>query len=253
MVPSVTFDSDIVFNRSETWCGGTPSGCTWTDVTHTYSIGQTAMHEFGHYLGLNHEDDNIATMNDGYPGGGDMAQTHFRINEDDYAGLVDRKATANAGTGNNLMLSRFSYWSVKAFERWDNEEPEGESDDTKTWDRSDDDWFPAGDASHPGKILAVFEGTSGTLSGVDVEWRVRQLSDPTCFDSNGWTEYTVGHRSFDVSVNVPYSIGPDDWDLWGVPTGTYILCAKIDPYSEFTETWEGDNVVFSEAYVLVRI
>lgn len=248
-IPSATFDTDIVFNTRYTFCASSPSSCT-NAISSPYSIGQTAMHEFGHYLGLGHEDDNIATMNTEYPAGGDIGGARYRINEDDYAGLVDRKG--DSSTGKNLMLSRFSYSNDQAYERWDTVTDPGEGQDgQKTWDRSDDDWFPGTDAGHPGHLLAIFEGTSGTLSGVDVEWRLIPSDQSVCFDGAG--EYTIGHRSVDLGVNTPYSIGPDDWDLPAtVPLGFYILCAKIDPGSEFTETSEGDNLIYSEVVVEVK-
>jgi len=95
-------DRDIVFRRSANfaWCTDSVTDCP----AGTISIGQVSAHEFGHRIGFNHENDTIALMNSSYPGGGDLGRdNNYRINEDDFVGLKDRKTGTSTGT--NLLLT----------------------------------------------------------------------------------------------------------------------------------------------------
>lgn len=230
-------DTDIIFNSSYSWCTERPTNCD-TGV----SIGQTAAHEFGHRIGFQHEDDNVALMNYSYPNGGDLGGAKFRINEDDYVGLVDHKT--DSSTGLDLLLNRFGFDAGSSdpddshsWEVWD--------DDAGTYifDKSDDD-FPGVD---PAPIQAIIEGTS-TASPV-IEWRLS--ADSACFSG---TEYAIGTRTPTIGSNVPYEVGPTAWNMTGsAPNGNYYLCARIDSNTAITETSETDNTVRSDnAMVTVR-
>lgn len=220
---------DIIFNSSISWCTSRDSVCTSGT-----SIGQVAIHEMGHWIGFNHEDDNIATMNHVDPHGGDLGDTDWRVNEDDYVGLVAHRS--DSSTGNNLMVSRYDYdGSGSSHEVWDS------SEGTWRFDRSSDTWT----YDTPDDILAVMEGTSSSLSpGMD--WRLS--ANTTC--STG--DYLIGTRSPSLSSNTPYQVGPNAWNLADtVATGNYYLCVLIDPGTSISETSETDNSVVSEIQVEV--
>lgn len=220
---------DIIFNSSVTWCTSRDSACTSGE-----SIGQAALHEMGHWIGFGEEDDNIATMNGVYPAGGDLGDTDWRVNEDDYVGLVAHRS--DSSTGNNLMVARYNYdGGGNSHEVWD------VSEGTWTFDRSSDSWS----TDSPDDIFAVMEGTSSSLSpGMD--WRLS--SNTTC--STG--DYLIGTRTPSLSSNTPYLVGPNAWSLADtVATGDYYLCVIIDPGTSISETSEADNSVVSEIQVEV--
>jgi hypothetical protein len=62
-------EADVVFNENEDWWNG-----QWfynlEDENHHPNLRMVALHEFGHVLGLRHENDVMATMNTTYPCGG---------------------------------------------------------------------------------------------------------------------------------------------------------------------------------------
>jgi len=223
-------DSDITFRGSVTWSTGAPSEIT----TGNPSIGQTAEHEFGHVLGLDHEYDNISVMNPDHPFGGDIAGQHFRLDEDSYVGLTNQKPDSN--TGDNLMLSVFQWDAgppIDFYEGW-----------TSNWvyDKSLAAWV--GQAGEPEQIQAIIDGTD-TLHPL-IEWRV---ATNTCFDGVG-TEYTVGTRTPGISSNLPYVVGPNSWDFSSVPVGnTYHLCAMINSDYSLSELSYVDDVIQSDALV----
>jgi len=180
-------------------------------------------------------------MNSEYPSGGDLGGIKYRIHEDDYAGIADHKS--DSSTGKTLMLSKFNF-SVsenEAVEKWTA---------ARTFDKSDDDWFPTAAAGGgPANLLAVIEGT-GSASPL-IEWRVVDPSQSLCFDGVG-TEYTVGSTTPTISAGLPLSVQPNDWNFANVPAGTYELCAKIDANDAITEPSEAAHRVRSEGQITVR-
>lgn len=101
-------ESDIVFNESTVWSTSLPGALpTYSGATSEVSIGQTAVHEFGHVVGFDHENDVLAVMNGFYPAGGDISATKYRIHEDDFAGLLDWYPCVVGCDGVNVMLSKF--------------------------------------------------------------------------------------------------------------------------------------------------
>ncbi len=232
-------DGDITFRDSEPWSTSLPSDITNSDL----SIGTVAMHEFGHFAGLDHEDANMATMNSLYPHGGDIAHTKYRINEDDYVGFLT--GYSDASTGNNMMLSRYAFETVGdnlAVEVWTN----GTSEETgKTWSGHAGNTITA--AAGPSEVMAIINGTS-SISPV-IEWRLS--SDAVCFSG---TEYVLGTRTPTISSNVPYAVSPNGGYAipGGTPNGTYHLCAKIDSTGATSETSESDNIIVSEKLFTVN-
>lgn len=220
---------DIVFNSDISWCTSAPSACG-----SGFSIGQTAVHEMGHWVGFLHFNEGIATMNDDYPAGGDLGDTTWRIHEDDYVGLVDHRP--GSSTGNNFMVARYDY--------------AGGGSSNEVWDASDGPWeFSRGSDTwpdeRPDEILAVLEGTSNNLSPT-VQWLLSANTNCTTLD------YLIGSRTPTLTSNTAYSIGPNAWNLADtVPTGNYYLCVIIDAGSSFSETSEADNTVISEVQVEV--
>lgn len=222
---------DIVFLEDETWCTGLPSDCSNSFP----SIGQVAVHEMGHWVGFDHEDMHIATMNSVYPNGGDLGYTGYRINEDDYTGLRDNRP--GSSTGHNLMVARFRY------------NGNGQSEETWTgptywqFSRGSDIW--TGGRGTPVPIQLVYNGTATSVSPL-VEWR---LSTNTFCSSS---DYLIGSRTPSVGSNIPYEVGPNAWSLGNtVPLGLYYLCVTVDANASIAETSEVDNHVVSERLVEV--
>ncbi len=233
-LPGLPFpDTDIIFNDSLPFCTETPSH---PDCDGEFSIGQTMVHEIGHKIGFIHENDNIATMNENYPSGGDINRTKYRIHEDDSVGLQAHKG--DSSTGRNLMIQRFGY------------DGDGEADETwvsnSTYDKSSSVWSQGG---APEFVQAIIEGTS-TQSPL-IQWRVEVSTSAECWDGIG-TEYVVGSRTPTIGPNIPYEVSPTLWNFTNVPVGTYKLCAMIDADDAITETAEGDNKMRGEMIVTVQ-
>jgi hypothetical protein len=229
-------DADITFNSSATYTSDTPS--VNPNETTKYSIGQSALHEFGHALGLDDAGWQIGTMNGNYPGGGDLGTgLKYRINEDDYVGLVAAKG--DSSTGVNLMLLRFSYNTTNnlASEIWSNQT--WAADKTENWEG-----HPGGSPSasnSPNDVYAVYVGT-GSDNPV-IKWRLSP--DNICFSG---TEYVIGSRTPGLSANDPYLVGPSGGFTIPslTPPGLYYVCAMIDATFVVEETDENDNIIVSE-------
>lgn len=224
---------DIVFRSTPTigtWSNNLPSNTTGV------SIGQVAHHEFGHALGLAHEDDLVALMNSDYPHGGDLGDVGYRPHEDDYLGLKTNRP--GSSTGRNLMLGKFL--------------DEGDKSARMTWDNLSE--FPGtpycdkviSSGDRPEAILAVIEGTAAVST--DVKWG---LSPDTNCDAG--VKYSVAAMSITIGSNTPLAIQPT-YDFTGVPIGVYYyLCAKIDPADTFSESSSAsDNDVRSDMVLSVK-
>ena len=222
-------DIDISFVQDVTWSTAVPSGTSNT------SIGQTALHEFGHALGFNHENTVVATMNASYPFGGDISAHKYRPHENDYAGLVANRPGASTGT--NLLLGRFLFAGTSAQELWDQKV-------FADWTVCDG---VVSSPNGPDEIYAIIEGTSS--QSPLIEW---WLSEDT--DCDAGTRYDVGSRTPTISSGTPYLVHPNPYDFTGVPTGHYYLCAEIDPNGLIAETppSDSDNNLVSEVEVTVQ-
>ncbi len=62
-------ETDIAFDSGESWYTGAPS---YTSSSRSFRL--VALHEFGHALGLGHEDRSLETMNSFYPNGGPIGR-----------------------------------------------------------------------------------------------------------------------------------------------------------------------------------
>lgn len=226
-------DTDIAFRSNVSWSDLVPASIT---TSGDRSIGQTALHEFGHLLGFLHEDDLIATMNSEVAFGGDISGHKYRPHEDDYVGLVANRP--DSSTGRNMMLGRFV------------EDPSDPGSTDEVWDVHTTNWSVCDEeidgADGPEEIYAIMHATAAQT--VEIEWRLS--ADTTCFAG---TEYVVGSRTTSLGSNTPFLIQPHEYDFTGVPAGSYYLCAMVDPDDLISETnsSDSDNDLRSEATVTV--
>lgn len=223
-----TVEADITYRESLTYSTSLPS-----QNPPNSSIGQIAVHEFGHALGFIHEDTVEAAMNSSYPAGGDLGEVGYLLHEDDYVGLTNAKS--GASTGKTLALSKFRATTAgDTQEVWTDGAEIGND-----WDGRAGDTITA--ANGPTEILAVIVGT-GTESPV-IEWTLDPGS--VCFSG---TEYSLGTRTPSISANTPYPVSPNSGYVIpaGTPVGTYKLCAKIDSTNSISETTEVENIVRSD-------
>lgn len=223
---------DFVLNSGLTWTATIPSGTPLSEA----SIGQIALHEFGHGLGFNHNDTFLAVMNSYYPYGGELGGM-YRPNEDEYVGIHTERP--HSSTGINLLLNKFAFDTSTdlADEVWD-------STAGGRWGVCD--YLIDPDIDGPEGINAVIYEQSGAVS-VEVRWQLSE--DITCFSG---LEYTVGTRFPSIGSNTPYTVQPTDYDFRGVPAGNYYMCARIDPLGYFSESSESDNDIRSEVQVNVQ-
>jgi hypothetical protein len=228
-------ETDIVFRSSASWSTSLPSLTTSASP----SIGQVAIHEFGHDLGLNHNDGELAIMNAIYPHSGDGGDQFFRLHEDDYDFLVTEYG--DASTGNNLLVTRFADTGV------------GTSDEIwTTASESGKDWSQAAGTclggTWPSSVYVDSNSTTASLTSVEVRWTLS--TDTFCGDADD-IEIDVNSYTFSQGGSSS-TVTPS---AFCIPSGTasasYYLCAEVDSSSEVTETSTFDNSVHSEKLFVV--
>lgn len=75
--------------------------------SNSYNFATVALHELGHSLGLDHENDLLATMNSVYPNGGPIGRDQLQPHADDIRGI--RAGYGSSGTVNDLAASPYKY------------------------------------------------------------------------------------------------------------------------------------------------
>ncbi len=238
-------ETDIYFNSDVDMTPVLPSASNSGYV----SMPQIALHEFGHALGLDHDDADqadhrgIDSLDSQYPGGGDPGGT-LRISEDDYGGLVSAKGDSSAGV--NLMLSKFEYNGAgQTAEVWNSVR--------ETLIESHDWSEPVGScivgSSKPNALTILAVGTVPPIADVEVQYTL--TADATCFNGDDVELDMVILPS--VGVNVP-GIVQSAWCIpqQANPQWSYRVCARIDPDNLVPETSEADNAVISEMFFIVE-
>ncbi|MEN0065190.1 MAG: matrixin family metalloprotease [Myxococcota bacterium] len=221
---------DILFRASEDWMPQLPA-FNDADVTEP-SIGMVAIHEFGHALGWEHEDDVISVMDSFYPFGGDISYA-YRISENDYLGLLNEKA--DSSTGLNLLLSKFSSTGRGS----SREEWTAASRGTETWSGCPGECLTGDERPNP--VMAMYMGTDAK---VDTEVRWSLSTDVHCLDAD---DRIVGTRGMRLAVNEPTNVYLNNFCIpSSTPPGNYRVCAVIDPDNDISEPSGADNQVVSD-------
>lgn len=244
-------NADPVFDGAPvTWSTDLPSELGWASASER-SIGQVMVHEFGHGVGLDHDDNGggsqmLAVMNTYYPAGGDVSAIRYRISEDDFVGLADLHA--GPSTGRNIMVTKFTneyYVSAgESREGWTHGE---EVYAGNLWCNVAGGYQTA--SLTPTMPTLLMTGTGGSVS-VNMKWR---LNTPGT-GCNGGDEYTIASRDYDLIVNTPFRPAEFNWTLpSGVPVGNYELCAVVDVENDVVETVEllDNNIYSDETYRIV--
>ncbi len=228
--------ADVVLNSDLNWKHKRPNALP--NINTTFSLRQTVAHEFGHVLGLGHVQGLIATMNNNYPFGGDLAN-HDRVNADEYAALLAYKP--GPSTGINLLLSKFDVTNAQI----------GASDEFWTgrsgapewpWEACPGHTLPVDKSPH--HIYAISQSSVQLVSGVVVRWKMRKKEDGNCLSPQSIDLGSVG-------VNLPSGVAvPVNLEGWTVPIdaepGKYRVCAQIDAPNQFAETSELDNKLLAD-------
>lgn len=96
-------EADIFFNFAayppSGWNTGTP---TPSQVQNSYNFALVAMHQLGHAMGLDHENDLLATMNSEYPFGGPIGPDMLEPHADDIRGI---RAGYGSGVSQNDLAA----------------------------------------------------------------------------------------------------------------------------------------------------
>jgi hypothetical protein len=248
----------IIFNSNRTWVNKVASNLDPNER----SMNAVGMHEFGHLLGLGHVGDlssgqvfqsamNSSTPNADFGG-------KNRLHEDEADALRDNYP--HSSTGRNLMLG--------AFEGVDGSDNGVDGDITNSrevWTDLDLDLIDGladdeavvcpgqeyAGADRPGRLLVNYVGT-GTSNNVKVRYYLREAgSTDECGSSSDSTPFETVTFS-QLAMDNPSTAQPFDWSIpAGMPAGSYVPCAVIDPFDDVAETSENDNIVVGDGTLQV--
>jgi hypothetical protein len=190
-----------------------------------HSLPYAVAHEFGHWYGLDHENDFVSLMNSAMPAGGDIG-ANFRIHENEVSALQDFKA--DGSTGVNLLVSKFG---------GPNEGGAFEIDGpTSGYSLSPGECFNAGQRSQYRTQLHL-HATSG-VGSVLVAWSLSP--DNTCGG-----DHPFGTRGgIGMGMGTPFEVEATSLCApTNIPDGTYRICVTVDPANDIQETSEDDNSI----------
>ncbi len=218
------------------------------------SVSWVAAHEFGHALGLHHEDDLIGLMNSPFVKGGD-ANRSFRVHGDDYDAMYSSVGSydgGSVGTGSNVILygvgPKNYPFDGKTEERWRDVASVG-FDDVTQGQCMPNQYC---ELDSPEEVWIVDQSTSA-FTTLTVAFYLTQDADPAnCADGVKVAMTTVNMVPL---VTAPVEI---DWSdsangiPWEAPVGYYRLCAAVDPDGNIGETAETDNYFTSE-FAQIRV
>ena len=208
-------EADIFFHPNEAWEGSTnPTPPLWGSP---YNMTITAVHEHGHGLGLDEEDDVVARMNGTYPFGGVIGTRNDpHPFGDDARGA--RNAYGTAATARDI--GAFAYRPTAPGETTEIEPPPG------SIHRNTDQTF---------RFAVDNRGTT------DETILIHFYLTPDRSVSSGrylgagqiWLQYARSTNSAQVTLRVPAD----------APTGQQYFAWVTDPYNSIYEVDEGNNAV----------
>lgn len=208
-------EADIIFNNTLAWEFGAHDPRT---VETTASFRFTAVHEMGHFLGLLHENDEMAVMlstaSAFHGGSGHLRSAPF---PDDAQGA--RRLYPHSNSETDFSVSNF---------RWVSSNNTSLILGSGTQTVNPGGTFNSGFAfGNPGKTYVEFTGYLVLSTNTTITTHDRVIATGT-----GWADpYYYGDHSF--QLRVPSDMAPGD----------YYVGAILDPNNEVAEEREGNNAV----------
>jgi len=205
-------ETDVAFNGGLSWSTGS---FDYTKLGSPYNFEEVALHEFGHALGLNHEDRWMATMNSVYPNSGTLG--YYKENDpnaDDRLGA--RSLYADGTTETDVAGSAFKH---------------------TTSSHSGLVSSPSSvDAGHSVTIEFTFMNLGTSKKTFDIGFYLStndyiSTSDKLLGTNYGASANSGGGGTFSRTLTIPSSTTP----------GTYYIGFLIDPSGAMSEANEGNN------------
>jgi hypothetical protein len=200
-------NADVLFNSARSWTTSARE-CT---TTSPYNFSSVAIHEFGHVVGLDHEDDELATMNSIYHA------NDRRIHGDDQQGI---RALYGSGSSINVMASHWERTSTS---------PSAPADLVEA---------PASPVTAGGSVTYEWtQENSGTSSatfdiGFYLSTNAFISTSDTLLGVNYGASVSAGFAfTGDRTLTIPHD----------TPSGTYYIGAILDYNNALAESDETDN------------